>query len=306
MSKCTGVEKLNRRRAENPRLVVSRSVFAGALLVSIAISWPTLVQAESWTREIDGWIIGRDDVSCLMAKQYDGPGATTLIISTNDRATGTHLVISNQRWSTVIDRAYEFQFDFDGEEHQLGTIGGETPDKRRGFWSPVTNTFLRALAEAAELKISNGDEALTTISLRGSAAAITIFEACRSAVVPELAGVVFESIGSADPFLTAGSMVRRATPDGQGSWASTIQAAYPTAAMREGIEGRVGVRAAVGANGRVISCSVSNSSGSRILDKAACDGMLQYARYNPARGQDGWPAEDQVSTTIVYQLARKR
>ncbi|MBO9518007.1 MAG: TonB family protein [Porphyrobacter sp.] len=102
----------------------------------------------------------------------------------------------------------------------------------------------------------------------------------------------------------APSQARNATPDGQNRWAARIQENYPARAIRDETEGRVGVRVTIGANGRVTSCSVSNSSGSSVLDDAACEGMTRYARYNPALDDDGNPTTGQASTTIVYQLSR--
>ena len=98
------------------------------------------------------------------------------------------------------------------------------------------------------------------------------------------------------------SRARGATPDGLGRWSARIQEQYPPRAVRDEIEGRVGVRVTVGPNGRVSECSVSNSSGSSILDEAACAGMRNYARFNPALDAAGNPTTGSYSTTIVYQL----
>jgi protein TonB len=98
------------------------------------------------------------------------------------------------------------------------------------------------------------------------------------------------------------SQARGATPDGLGRWSARIQEQYPPRAVRDEIEGRVGVRVAIGPNGRVSECSVSNSSGSSILDEAACAGMRNYARFNPALDAAGNPTTGSYSTTIVYQL----
>jgi len=100
------------------------------------------------------------------------------------------------------------------------------------------------------------------------------------------------------------SQARPAQPDGQNRWAARIQENYPSRAIRDEIEGRVGVRVSVGPDGRVSACSVSNSSGSSILDEAACAGMQRYARFNPALDDAGNPTTGSYSTTIVYQLSR--
>ena len=100
------------------------------------------------------------------------------------------------------------------------------------------------------------------------------------------------------------SRARGATPDGQGRWAARIQENYPRRAITREIEGSVGVRVTINAEGRVSACSVTNSSGESVLDEAACDGMQRYARYNPALDDAGNPTTGTASTTIVYQLGR--
>jgi periplasmic protein TonB len=106
------------------------------------------------------------------------------------------------------------------------------------------------------------------------------------------------------PAPPAPSRARGVSPDGQGRWAARIQENYPSRAIRDEVEGRVGVRVTVGANGRVESCSVTGSSGSSVLDDAACEGMQRYARFNPALNAAGDPISASWSTTIVYTLNR--
>jgi len=106
----------------------------------------------------------------------------------------------------------------------------------------------------------------------------------------------------APPPPPAPSQARGVRPKGQSSWAGRIQSNYPARALREGTEGRVGVRVTVNAEGRVDACSVSSSSGSSTLDEAACQGMQRYARFDPALNDGGNPVSASWSTTIVYQL----
>lgn len=100
------------------------------------------------------------------------------------------------------------------------------------------------------------------------------------------------------------SRARAATPDNQRSWAARIQENYPARAIRDETEGTVGVSVEIGPNGRVTSCTVSGSSGSSVLDQAACEGMQRYARFNPALDDAGNPTSGRFSTRIVYQLSR--
>ncbi len=99
------------------------------------------------------------------------------------------------------------------------------------------------------------------------------------------------------------SMAKAAKPRGQGSWAGQISRNYPTRALNQGIEGRVSLSVVIGGDGRVQSCTVTASSGAAILDRAACEGMRRYARFDPALDADGYPTEGSFSTSIAYQIA---
>lgn len=98
------------------------------------------------------------------------------------------------------------------------------------------------------------------------------------------------------------SQARGVSPKGQSRWARRIQENYPSRALREETEGTVGVRVSVGPNGRVTGCAVTASSGSSILDDAACKGMDRYARFDPALDAAGNPITASWSTRIVYRL----
>ena len=98
------------------------------------------------------------------------------------------------------------------------------------------------------------------------------------------------------------SQARGVRPDGQGRWAARIQQNYPSRAVRDGTEGTVGVSVTVNTDGRVSACTVTSSSGSSILDQAACSGMERYARFDPALNDAGNPISSSYSTRIVYRL----
>ncbi|MFL0355341.1 energy transducer TonB [Erythrobacter sp. GH1-10] len=100
----------------------------------------------------------------------------------------------------------------------------------------------------------------------------------------------------------APSLARGASTRGEGRWAARIQENYPSRALREEIEGTVGVRVTVTPDGRAANCSVTASSGSSILDDAACRGMERYARFNPALDNAGNPTTGSYATRITYRL----
>jgi len=98
------------------------------------------------------------------------------------------------------------------------------------------------------------------------------------------------------------SQARGPTTRNERRWAGRIQDNYPSRALREEVEGTVGVRVTVTANGRATNCSVTSSSGSSVLDQAACRGMERYARFNPALDDAGNETTGSYSTRITYRL----
>lgn len=98
------------------------------------------------------------------------------------------------------------------------------------------------------------------------------------------------------------SQAQGASPRNQRRWAGRIQENYPSRALREEIEGTVGVRVTVTANGRATGCQVTSSSGSSILDQAACKGIERYGRFNAALDDAGNPTSGTFSTRITYRL----
>ncbi len=100
----------------------------------------------------------------------------------------------------------------------------------------------------------------------------------------------------------APSQAKGATTKNERSWAARIQENYPARALREEIEGTVGLRVTVTPQGKAANCQVTASSGSPILDQAACQGMERYAQFNPALDDAGNPTNGSYSTRITYKL----
>ncbi|MFO6430265.1 TonB family protein [Erythrobacter sp. W302b] len=98
------------------------------------------------------------------------------------------------------------------------------------------------------------------------------------------------------------SQARAVQPRDQSRWANRIGEDYPARARQRGEEGTVGFRVTVGPNGRVEACDVTSSSGSTDLDKAACQGLRRYARFNPALNDAGEPVAVTWSSALTYRL----
>jgi periplasmic protein TonB len=100
------------------------------------------------------------------------------------------------------------------------------------------------------------------------------------------------------------SQARGVTTQNERSWTQRIMDNYPARALRDEVEGTVGVRVQVSPQGRVATCNVTASSGSSILDQAACTDLTRYARFNPALDSAGNPTAGDWQTRIVYRIPR--
>ncbi|MEZ5655953.1 MAG: energy transducer TonB [Sphingobium sp.] len=93
----------------------------------------------------------------------------------------------------------------------------------------------------------------------------------------------------------------KATPRGNpGNWVTSDD--YPSRALREERQGTVGVRLAVGTNGRPTDCSIVSSSGHADLDAEACRLLMRRARFRAAEGSDGNAMTDSWSSRFVWRI----
>ena len=98
------------------------------------------------------------------------------------------------------------------------------------------------------------------------------------------------------------SQARAARTKDLSRWTPRIQENYPASAHRDEIQGSVIVRVTVTVEGRAVDCSITETSGFDILDKAACQSMERYARFEPALDYNGYPTTGSYSQRITYRL----
>jgi protein TonB len=77
---------------------------------------------------------------------------------------------------------------------------------------------------------------------------------------------------------------------------------YPTAALRNDVQGLVVISVTIGTDGKVRSCLVTQSSGSKLLDDATCRLYTARARFAPARDADGNPTTAQRTDRYRWQI----
>ncbi|MDA8249959.1 MAG: energy transducer TonB, partial [Rhodospirillales bacterium] len=91
-----------------------------------------------------------------------------------------------------------------------------------------------------------------------------------------------------------------APPSLPGGMAERCRPAYPRAARRDNIQGRVVMRVRVAADGRPLAAEVAVSSGSALLDRAAL-AAVTTCRFVPAT-QGGHPVEFTYDVPYRFRL----
>jgi TonB family protein len=77
---------------------------------------------------------------------------------------------------------------------------------------------------------------------------------------------------------------------------------YPGAALQQDQTGIVKFVLLIDETGRVADCTVIETSGVATLDSQACATLKARARFEPARGPDGKPAKDAVTSRIIWKI----
>jgi TonB family protein len=98
----------------------------------------------------------------------------------------------------------------------------------------------------------------------------------------------------------AGEGPRRAQAIDGGSWVTNQD--YPAAAIEAGESGITSFRLDVAKDGTVARCTVTESSGSPLLDTTACALLRMRARFHPALDKNGRPVTDTYSARFRWIL----
>ena len=85
-----------------------------------------------------------------------------------------------------------------------------------------------------------------------------------------------------------------------GGWVTDSD--YRTPWINRGWEGTAGFRLRIGTDGRVDSCTITDSTGHSALDEATCRLVQRRARFDPARNERGETVSGSFSSAVRWQI----
>jgi TonB family protein len=240
----------------------------------------------------EGFTLHRDAGGCWASGT---PGNTTGLMA----AAG--LDLTGKLWLRVSGRDWQFS---DGAAYRIGIAVPTSPGRgsdgvvrtsveMRGFvdatgWKGIAVSGARSLGPvhwSPALALYRGEDATPFSTLRNPYAYSGKLHEC-------LREVAKEDRGSGKPEVIAPVIERAAISSDD----------YPPAALRAEEQGRVGVRLTVSAHGLASACTVTESSGSAILDRTTCLLFERRARFTPARDAAGKTTEGSFATAVMWQL----
>lgn len=158
------------------------------MLAALLIGTPAAAGVQYGT--IGGFMIWMDDddpkaPECLMARQYDGPGDSRLLISTlYDEASGLSndgliVGVMNRDWSIVDGRTYP-DLRMLTDNISYGGEGGRgiISDDLKGFSMQFNIDALTQIARTTSLMFMRGNTVVDHFNMTGSAAAVASFRRC--------------------------------------------------------------------------------------------------------------------------------
>ena len=267
-----------------------RAQVIGILIAAATMASMSSVPAYSkmW-QSPGGWEIHDDDDNCAVFRQYEGKGATNLLVILF-AAGGSAASLTNTAWSSSKDEEYELSWEVNGNVYRGSAFGlGEKFEERKGFGGKFGDEFVDDIARGSSLDIYRGDIVVDQLRLDGSGSAIAIAKRCLQTVRANITAAErekqrFEHIPD-DPFAgeaTKEEAAKQANdpprPLGSpGAWVTIAD--YPARAMREEREGVTAYRLTISPAGRVSNCEIISSSGHADLDAETCRAVRLRARF---------------------------
>lgn len=254
-------------------------------LLAIAASLATTPTAAKDGAPVGGWrVFEEGPVDCSLRHDMAQGRAFWLLMRTNG--------------------AYRFHVtglkDDSGKEFRIGVDGRVW----RGSYdlSPAeTEAIFKGLTSGRQLEIHDGDVVVDRLRLEGSAAAVERLRRCAEDLEARLASEIASGKLVLQPRRTELASFRRPPVRAKAALKGLFTSAdYPRWEVEEASEGVTAFSVEVRPDGRSGNCTITSSSGSDVLDIAACRILQTRARYTPGRDAEGEAAADVIRGRVKW------
>lgn len=260
--------------------------FVAALaLVALAPPPEATVEAGLNPRDIPAgrWVADRNDGGCAVLRRTADAPALTIAVQLGPGSGLVRILVFNAGWNRAAvrnRRRVELSIGGGPVSAPETTSGVESAGEFGFSFTMLDSSVLDRLAASESLIVSERGAALVELRLPSARLAAKVLRDCEEATLRNW-GVDVE----------ARARLQR-QPRPVKPLASLIgYLDYPAAELRKGVSGRVTARLAVGKDGRIATCTIAASSGNAALDQSSCALLSARARFEPALGPDGRPAE---------------
>ena len=269
------------------------TAFAATLALLPNLFLTSNAKARDWGY-VSGWYVTSADKSCGMyAAQVRPQSAEVLILKRLDGA--IYVQAKNAAWAIAPGSEDLIQYQIDGRTYRgaqktAASSGGG--GNGNGLLAAFGGDFENELRGGSALTILNNGRQIEQIALTGTSAALATITSCLDDLK---ANANAPAAGFASLAATSVS------PKGDvGRWITIDD--YPGGAVRDGREGTVGFRLAVGSDGKVFGCTITKSSGHNDLDEATCAGMTKRARFDAAKDASGAKVAGSYQSRVSWKL----
>ncbi len=150
------------------------------LVIAIGIIGAAPVSARDYPlRNVGGWAIAasRDGTGCFLTKEYDGTGATTLLLGL-DLDGANRLTVLNANWSIVPQDRLALDFRLSNASFPRHAAVGIASGGKRGFVTSFGARFPAHFAASRSLQIFRKNVPVARLALEGSGVAVAELRKC--------------------------------------------------------------------------------------------------------------------------------
>ncbi|HYE29459.1 MAG TPA: energy transducer TonB [Allosphingosinicella sp.] len=241
------------------------------------------------------WVADRSD-GCAVLRRTAGSPAQTVAVQLGPGSGLVRILVLNAGWNRAAvrnRRRVELAFGGVPVSTHDWTSGIESAGEFGFSFTMLDSSVLDRLAALESLTVSERERSLLELKLPSARLAAKVLRDCEEAALRNW-GVDVEARArlqrQARPVKPLATLIRYQD--------------YPAAELRKGISGRVTARLAVGKDGRISTCTIVASSDNAALDRQTCALLSARARFEPALGPDGLPAEGIHIARVAWAAPR--